>query len=196
MKQEPPLDTKCKDKFLVQSVAITGDKEFTNLASIWDSIEKSQVQERKIRVVFLSPAGGSGAAHLETPSKPTLPNGNDATPDVAPPAYSSPGDFAVESVDGKQDTGSPVVAAASATSRNTEPSYEELKQQLVQAEKLITQLKQDQGGLRQRKAAGSDDKPSKTAELAQQVRAGTEGVPVNITAILCFVSFLLAYLFF
>jgi hypothetical protein len=33
MKQEPPLDAKCKDKFLVQSVAITADKEFTNTAS-------------------------------------------------------------------------------------------------------------------------------------------------------------------
>jgi hypothetical protein len=34
MKQEPPLDAKCRDKFLVQSVAVTADKEFTNIASI------------------------------------------------------------------------------------------------------------------------------------------------------------------
>lgn len=34
MKQEPPQGTKCKDKFLVQSVAITPDKDFANLASI------------------------------------------------------------------------------------------------------------------------------------------------------------------
>jgi hypothetical protein len=34
MKQEPPLDAKCRDKFLVQSVPITGDREFANLASI------------------------------------------------------------------------------------------------------------------------------------------------------------------
>lgn len=34
MKQEPPPDTKCRDKFLVQSVSITGDKEFSNLAAI------------------------------------------------------------------------------------------------------------------------------------------------------------------
>ena len=44
-----------------------------------------------------------------------------------------------------------------------EPSYNELKQQLAQAEKLIGQLKQDQGGLRQRKPgagprrSGGDD---------------------------------------
>jgi hypothetical protein len=34
MKQEPPLDAKCRDKFLVQSVAISGDNEFSNLAAI------------------------------------------------------------------------------------------------------------------------------------------------------------------
>lgn len=34
MKEEPPLDAKCKDKFLVQSVAITGDMEFQNVTSI------------------------------------------------------------------------------------------------------------------------------------------------------------------
>jgi len=34
MKQEPPLDAKCRDKFLVQSVAVTSDKEFTNINEI------------------------------------------------------------------------------------------------------------------------------------------------------------------
>ena len=34
MKAEPPLDLKCRDKFLVQSVAVTADKEFTNIAAI------------------------------------------------------------------------------------------------------------------------------------------------------------------
>lgn len=34
MKEDPPLDAKCKDKFLVQSVAITGDLEYSNITSI------------------------------------------------------------------------------------------------------------------------------------------------------------------
>ena len=34
MKQEPPLDAKCRDKFLVQSAAITGDKEFSSIPSV------------------------------------------------------------------------------------------------------------------------------------------------------------------
>lgn len=34
MKQEPPLDQKCRDKFLVQSVAMTGDREFQSVSTI------------------------------------------------------------------------------------------------------------------------------------------------------------------
>lgn len=34
MKEDPPADAKCRDKFLVQSVLVTADKEFTNVASL------------------------------------------------------------------------------------------------------------------------------------------------------------------
>ncbi|KAI1475302.1 VAMP-associated protein [Daldinia eschscholtzii] len=203
MKQEPPPDTKCRDKFLVQSVAITGDKEFANLASIWDAIEKSSIQEKKIRVIFLPPVGApAGAGNVETPVKPSTTNG--ATPDVAPPAYSSPGDFSASQTDIKTEDNEskreelPAAGgvAAIATTQNSDLSPEQLKQQLIQAEKVIAQLKQDQEGLRQRKTAGTDKASSKPTELAQTARSGTEGVPIKLAAILCFLSFMLAYLFF
>ena len=191
-------------------------------------MDKSEVQERKIRVVFLPPRGSTPApaAQAETPRKQsnagvvstfvfplrvspsnivvTLRNQLESTPDVSAPAYSSPSDFiaAAESKAGEErdESGLQPAAgiAASSVAKNTEPTYDELKQQLAQAEKLIAQLKQDQGGLRQRKPGAADDGKSgpKPADLAQQVRAGTEGVPVQITAILCLLSFLLAYLFF
>ena len=85
------------------------------------------------------------------------------------------------------------VAAAASSAANA--TYEELKVQLEKAQATIAQLKQDQGGLRQRKGGSSEEKTA-TAQVAQQVRQGTEGVPVQMTAILCLVSFLLAYLFF
>ncbi|KAJ3555373.1 hypothetical protein NPX13_g10366 [Xylaria arbuscula] len=208
MKQEPPAGTKCRDKFLVQSVAITPDKDFSNLASIWDTIDKSSVQEKKIRVSFLDPKSSSAAdASVSTPHKSTAVNGSEVSPDTVPPAYSSPSNFDAGRFEPKSSTEEesqleekPSLAApvAVAATKNSQPSYEELKEQLVQAEKLVSQLKKDDGGLRQRKTnSTAEDKPSaKPAELAQAVRAGTEGVPVQITAILCLVSFLLAYVFF
>jgi hypothetical protein len=44
MKQEPPLDQRCRDKFLVQSVAITSDKEFTNVSQIVGGMSRLQNQ--------------------------------------------------------------------------------------------------------------------------------------------------------
>jgi hypothetical protein len=34
MKDDPPLEAKCRDKFLVQTVAITADREFSTVAEI------------------------------------------------------------------------------------------------------------------------------------------------------------------
>lgn len=208
MKQEPPPGTKCRDKFLVQSVGITPEKDFSNLASIWDTIDKSLVQEKKIRVSFLDPKSSPAAdTTVATPSKSTAANGGDASPDVAPPAYSSPSDLgarrsepksSIEEESRPEEKASFAAPVAVATTNSSEPSYEEVKEQLLQAEKLIAQLKNDNGGLRQRKTANiAEEKPSaKPSELAQAARAGTEGVPVQITAILCLLSFLLAYVFF
>ncbi|KAG9230579.1 putative vesicle-associated membrane protein-associated protein C16G5.05c [Amylocarpus encephaloides] len=90
MKQEPPLEAKCRDKFLVQSVAITADKEFTSAGSIWqhvDDAEKSSVQEKKIRVVYLGAEGSGGAS---TPMRNGVNGASHGlnTPQTQPPAYS------------------------------------------------------------------------------------------------------------
>lgn len=34
MKEDPPLEHKCRDKFLVQSVAVTPDRDFPSVASL------------------------------------------------------------------------------------------------------------------------------------------------------------------
>lgn len=63
MKEDPPPDARCRDKFLVQSVAITAEREMSNVTAIWQNVEKTSkwaIQERKIRVLFL-PADGSAA---------------------------------------------------------------------------------------------------------------------------------------
>lgn len=101
MKEDPPPDAKCRDKFLVQSVAVPADKEAGNVAQIvrkgsdhviyqlrsyelqWQQIEqtaKSSIEEKKIRVSFLPPDGNA-------PSSSSV-NGLSSTSDV-PPAYAS-----------------------------------------------------------------------------------------------------------
>ncbi|KXX81928.1 Vesicle-associated protein 2-2 [Madurella mycetomatis] len=214
MKQEPPLDARCRDKFLVQSVTITGDKEFTNVTQIWDSVEKSAIQEKKIRVSWLPPLDEGRLESLATPVRRSLANGGDATPDTAPPAYSSPNEDTIvdetalmsqpeqkelkEEPDATQATVYSVPQAESTVKSAADSTYQDLKDKLAKAEATIASLRDEAtSGLRQRKAASSEEGASAPRpELAQAQRQGTEGVPVQIVALLCLTSFLLAYFFF
>jgi hypothetical protein len=51
MKEDPPPDAKCRDKFLVQSVLVTADKEFTNVASLVCLLGTHQVLANVEKVV-------------------------------------------------------------------------------------------------------------------------------------------------
>ncbi|KAF4906812.1 hypotheticall protein [Colletotrichum viniferum] len=210
MKAEPPMDAKCRDKFLVQSVPITADKEFASIANILDQTDKATLQEKKIRVIWLaaedSSNGPSASAVASTPSRHSVVNG-EHTPDVSR-VYSSPSQgmdsaspqpAAPASPDVKDDTVSEkavstVSAASNVVANTAQVTYDELKQKLQQAEAKIAGL-QDTSGLRQRVKTESEKLPS-PQQAAAAVRQGAEGVPVQMVAILCLVSFLLAYFFF
>ncbi|KAI9815067.1 MAG: phosphatidylinositol-binding protein scs2 [Pycnora praestabilis] len=238
MKEDPPLDARCRDKFLVQSVAVTAEKEFSNVASIWQHVEKTSkasILERKIRVVFLPADGG---AAVGTPTHNNV-NGNHFdhdTPHADPPAYQSPSPEAV-TPQSRSVTGGPVGAvsvpesrpadnrhlgdaresaynpamssqqstissAASGIANAIPTSGEDFKAQLTDAKATISKLRQqaEEQGLRQRKsdAVNQDSRERITTGTTgmgvQQQPAN--GVPVQIVAGLCLLSFLLAYFFF
>jgi hypothetical protein len=98
------------------------------------------------------------------------------------------------------DTVSPVKSPASGQpSTTTIPiPAEDVKDQLPAAgTKTSTSI---QEGLRQRKSGnserGSNEEDTPTARNITLQRAPVEGVPVQIVAALCLISFLLAYFFF
>ncbi|KID96502.1 Vesicle-associated membrane protein, partial [Metarhizium majus ARSEF 297] len=215
MKQDPPLDAKCRDKFLVQCAPIPSDKDFSSIASVLESADKATLAERKIRVNWLAAnsedAQGLIAPAVSTPSKPSAVNGATETPD-APRTFSSPGgnanstplsapppyasDDAAEEADDKPERPKSAVShAATSVSEAAQVSYEELKSKLAQAEAQLLNLKDS--GLRQRsvKSASSEEKRP-AANTAQVVKQQPDGVPVQIVALLCLLSFLLAYFFF
>ncbi|KAL1864906.1 phosphatidylinositol-binding protein scs2 [Diaporthe australafricana] len=207
MKQDPPADTKCRDKFLVQSVPISGDLEFSNVQTIWESVEKSQVQERKIRVIFLPAAGASSAGGVAaTPIRQQhFTNGAEQTPDNAPPpSYSSPEEHrpassnappseGVSEYKDDPDVTAPIAASPQAPNDITK---EEGKRELASSEGNVA-ASREQEGLRQRKGPAAAADVPKVAQIATAARPqGTEGVPIQIVAGLCLVSFLLAYFFF
>ncbi|TBU45817.1 PapD-like protein [Dichomitus squalens] len=65
MKEDLPLNAKCKDKFLIQSTIITPEKESMPLQEIWNG-EADEVHSQKIRVVYLPPEGQTVPEEDET----------------------------------------------------------------------------------------------------------------------------------
>ncbi|KAH9846361.1 VAMP-associated protein [Lenzites betulinus] len=65
MKEDLPINTKCKDKFLIQSTVITPEKESFALQDIWTG-DGDEVHSQKIRVVYLPPEGQTVPEEDET----------------------------------------------------------------------------------------------------------------------------------
>jgi len=197
MKDEPPLDAKCRDKFLVQSVLTSADQD-PNVTTLWQTVEKTAkntIQERKIRVNFLpavSTPNGVSASHEEQPPAYSSPSPQFDTPARAPSTAASTAETAKTSfVNAAEATG--VTAAASAVVTSVPKSSEELQEQLAaakaQIQKLTGQLQDPQ--FRQRKVQEANEKVQTVVAQSQE-----SGVPLQIVAGLCLLSFLIAYLFF
>lgn len=207
MKEDPPPDTRCRDKFLVQSVAISPERDISNVTQIWANIEqtaKSSIQEKKIRVTFL-PADGSA------PSAAAM---NGTGHDDEPPAYSSPSPAAVtpqrqiavpaaaRSPSAPSDASqshSALDSATAAMASATGMSQADLQRQLEDAKATISRLQTqaaDATGLRQRKTGAGTTSADKAHPASMQSTPPAGGVPVQIVAGLCLLCFLIAYLFF
>ncbi|RMY58565.1 hypothetical protein D0864_13358, partial [Hortaea werneckii] len=198
MKEDPPLDTRCRDKFLVQSVAIPAGADSSNVSQVWSHIEataKGSVQEKKIRVNFL-PADGQSAQT----------NGvGAAADDEHPPAYSSPspqaaavtpqrpGTSGTGVMSTPQDTKSAGGGDAtenqsmlSSVSTALPTNREDLQRQLETANAKIKQLQEQASeGLRQRKVAGAEaGTPGSSTGTGLQTPPAPGGVSIPIVAVL------------
>lgn len=91
--------------------------------------------------------------------------------------------------DNKSTASNPSIAAA------VPQTVEELKAALAEAKATIASYTQE-AGLRARKMAKGETSNETVNNLVQQVQQAPHGVPPQIVAALCFLSFLLAYLFF
>ena len=177
---------------------MSSDSE-ANLSSLWSQIEKTakgSIQERKIRVNFL-PAGGAttnGVAHEDQPPAYTSP-----TPQFGSPAAASSESKSASTVESAKSSATNAaeatgVAGAAAAISNTVPtSTDELKQQLSAAQAQVAKLTQQAQDpqLRQRKVQEASEKMQTAVQQSQE-----GGVPLQIVAGLCLLSFLIAYLFF
>ncbi|KAI9708079.1 MAG: phosphatidylinositol-binding protein scs2 [Bogoriella megaspora] len=227
MKEDPPPDAKCRDKFLVQSVAITADKESGSTSAIWSQIEstaKGSIQEKKIRVVFLPAEGAAvstpskqpnGTHHLDEPSTYGSPEaaspsrqssapavGSVSKPESRPEDAKDLGQIRESAYNPADSSQSALGSAARGVANAIPTSSDDLKAQLREAQTEISRLTRQiqEQGLRQRKtdAVNQDSQERITTGTTGMgiQRTPASGVPVQITAGLCLLAFLLAYIFF
>lgn len=130
-------------------------------------------------------------ATYETPAVGLTSKGANDTSPIPPPDFSDKP---------KRELLTPQTAEAPAASSKmaSSPSSTDLKSQLADANSQIQRLKDrlaDQG-LRQRKIPGETEKSSAPALQQQSAQSVEAGVPVQIVAGLCLLSFLIAYFLF
>lgn len=202
MKEDPPLDARCRDKFLVQSVSVPSDDD-SNIAALWSSIEKTNkaaIQEKKIRVHFLPASGTSTNGVSQTEENPPAYVSSSPTKFGSPAPATEHRSVTIDPTTEKTRSptyDSPETSSSSgvfAAVTNAIPtSQDELKQQLADAQaqisKLTGQLADPQ--VRQRKVQEASEKVQTVVQQTNET-----GVPLQIVAGLCLLSFLIAYLFF
>ncbi|GAA5985532.1 hypothetical protein JCM10908_007013 [Rhodotorula pacifica] len=125
MKEDPAPGAKCRDKFLVQSVIITPERESTPLPDLWKQLEDaertrtdggvSEIHEQKIRCAYL-PAADSDVAHTPIPEEAHAADGDASR-------LTTGGDASFVSSSGtSRTTSSPTPFAASIAGTSTPPS--------------------------------------------------------------------------
>lgn len=202
MKEDPPPDYKCRDKFLVQSVLITADREASNVQAIWSQMEKtnkSAITEKKIRVVFLQQNEEIGARSQYDSSPPpytdpsSLPSVSLPSPPIPAEPTAKPRSKFVTHHNEEDTIRDPSMAGAGLLS---------LQKQLADAKERIVRLEAELKDQAPREpsplGAAVDTKERITAGAAGMglITQPPDGIPVQICAALCLAAFLIAWFFF
>ncbi|GJJ15591.1 hypothetical protein Clacol_009869 [Clathrus columnatus] len=136
LKEEPPLNAKCKDKFLVQSTFITLEKENIPLSEIWnisDNTPENKIHQHRIKVVYLPPEGHieeveeqssriSESRNFETVREQLSQTNGHASTGIPIPSFDSP------PVHPMERSVSPVIDESFVVAREEQSRIEELRE--------------------------------------------------------------------
>ncbi|KAG0050091.1 phosphatidylinositol-binding protein scs2 [Gryganskiella cystojenkinii] len=197
MREEPPVDFKCKDKFLVQSVAITAEREHLSAQDLWPTIEresKDQIREKKIRCVFLPPLEHEihqiKEEEAETGSQHSSTSHNTYSANTVP-APASP----IQSVSSSAPAPSISVSGDSNDVVSMKRELESAQERIQSLQSMLHKVESEASTLRQRKPESSGSSaPTMTAvHLKHQQQ---EGYPITYVVGAALIAFIFAYLFF
>lgn len=219
LKEEPPMNAKCRDKFLIQSARIPADKETLPIAEFWSAQEsdKSAISEHKVRCVYLpasseplmeesedtssaapaynaaalGTAGGAGLGYTTSTSSQAQARHTGAEPPVSIASLRNTVPVA-SSTNGATDSSlrSTTAPAAGSARDVTSSSDPQVAELQDQIMRLRMQLAE-----REKLDTTPSSLSASSARTATQKAAST-GVPVHIVAAIAIGVFAITYLFF
>ncbi|KAG5518287.1 hypothetical protein PMAC_003083 [Pneumocystis sp. 'macacae'] len=196
LKEEPPLDFKCRDKFLIQSIALT-NKDITDTQSLlllFDSASKEDIHEKKIKCVFLTPEEDNAVQHtLEKPINEYEKYDSVRSPENRD--YSTDLGIAKPVLDTNQLPLSNDISIDRALGSSV--SNENLTIQLVEAKTTIRKLKDQLKESEQRhRITNRPEKQEHPFSNKIMIATAPKSVPIHICIVLCLLAFFLAYFAF
>ncbi|KAI9295070.1 VAMP-associated protein [Neoconidiobolus thromboides FSU 785] len=193
-KEEPPVDFKCKDKFLVLSAAIPpeySDFPFSQLWSILEQQNKGAIKEKKLRCVFLPPS--------DLP-KPTINTKDDSSPIASPepsPKFSTVREIPTikrqpeEKKNLLPSYNSVVNSPPLNTSSSEDRELESVKADLEKSKSMIKQLEDDLD-VYKNKLRASESKSNSSPQVTSNNRvAANPDLNIQILGAVALISFLI-----
>ncbi|KAF9324332.1 phosphatidylinositol-binding protein scs2 [Podila minutissima] len=202
MKEDPPPDFKCKDKFLVQSVAITAERAQLSATDLWLTVErdaKDQIREKKIRCAFLPPAehaitqikeeDEASSTHLSSAASSIH-----HTQSIAPASPAQITTTSTTTVSFSENRNSTSLGSSSTADAQTlKHELENARETIQNLQNTLEKLQKEASTLRQRKPE-SVASPTVTAVTLKHSQEGL--YPVTYVAGAALISFIFAVLFF
>ncbi|KAJ3113177.1 phosphatidylinositol-binding protein scs2 [Physocladia obscura] len=196
MREDPPLDFRCKDKFLVQSTRVPSDfgeveDETARATELWTRAEEAKrfgsedaIYEKKIKVAFLAPLANN------VPQIP-LPN-TTATSTTTAAATASNGTSPVSIA--TVDSAAAVITSAKQTDRELRDAKDAIKRLTIACEGYKAEIER-LNVLRQRKAA---DEKSGNVIIGSQLstRQTQQTLPLPLAIALALIAFILGAVLF
>ncbi|KAG0033393.1 phosphatidylinositol-binding protein scs2 [Podila clonocystis] len=196
MKEDPPADFKCKDKFLVQSIAITAERAQLSASDLWPTVEreaKDQIREKKIRCAFLPPAEHAITQIKEEDEASSTHLSSSASSIHHTQSTASPVLITTTTTSFSENRNSTVGSSSATDAQTLKRELENARETIQNLQNTLDKLQKEASTLRQRKPE-SGASPTVTAVTLKHSQEGL--YPAIYVAGAALISFIFAVLFF
>ncbi|KAI8979172.1 PapD-like protein [Mycotypha africana] len=186
-KEEPPMDAKCRDKFLILSTFLNDTIKDMTLPDLWTYVEaneKQNIRQHKLRCVFVP------AKDTEQTAAPASPAHNVDTTHYT--QSTSPSNIAISDINSSNATSTTNMDDSSNNNRLISDTEVSDKMKKVEAE--LNDVKRDVNALSSAEATKVAERAQQTVNAASQQQAAG-GLPLGMLILIALIVAAIAYFY-